>query len=91
MFKTTLILITQADATDLIRKKGKRQRDEVRGEGGEEREEEGKGREGRRKVDKEDLSQKERRGRRMDRRKQSAEEGEKVGAQLVFCCLKASV
>lgn len=45
MFKTTLILITQADATDLIRKKGKRQRDEVRGEGGEEREEEGKGRE----------------------------------------------
>lgn len=39
MFKTTLILITQADATDLIRKRGKRQRDEVRGEGGEEREE----------------------------------------------------
>lgn len=42
-------------------------------------------------MDKEDLSQKERQGRRMNRRKQSVEEGKKVGAQLVFCCLKASV
>lgn len=39
MFKTTLILITQADATDLIRERGKRQRrrGERRGEGREKR------------------------------------------------------